>query len=159
MDKKTQLLQDLDTARELMRTVVDSLDPKDEVYPGWKIKQVMAHITGWDEASIDSIKAFAGGGESAITAYKGINEYNADSVETRQDLSEEQTRREWEVARIELKAALLNIPNARFDEEILFPWGYRASLETLVTVLIEHERDHANEIRDQRLAGSADKPA
>lgn len=130
-----------------MRAMVAQIDSKSEVYPGWKMKQVLAHITGWDEAATASIKAFVQGNEDSIVAYRGIDEYNERSVETRQDLNEEQTRKEWEIARIELKVLLESIPPEKFGVEILFPWGQRAPLTNLVNIIIYHERDHVEEIK------------
>ena len=57
MDERTHLLTDLDEARQRMRTAIEGLDLHVEIYPGWTLKEVLAHITGWDDAAIASLHA------------------------------------------------------------------------------------------------------
>lgn len=151
MSEKEQLLQELDTSHQHMRTVVEHIGQDREIYPGWTIRQVLAHLTGWDEATTASLRAYHDGGDAAIASYRGINEYNAQSVETRQELSYEQTRREWELARDALKAAIQAIPQEQWPGDLLYPWGERGALAPLIRIFIDHEREHAEEIA--RLAG------
>lgn len=40
-----------------MRTAIEGLDLHVEIYPGWTLKEVLAHITGWDDAAIASLHA------------------------------------------------------------------------------------------------------
>lgn len=147
MKTRTQLVEGLDASHAAMQSLLNEVEKNWEVYPGWTIRQVLAHLTGWDEATTASIRAYIEGSEAAIASYRGINEYNARSVETRQDLSYEQTRREWELARDDLKAAINAIPHDHFGGEIMTPWGQRATIPQLVDVFIEHEKEHADEIR------------
>lgn len=147
MSNKTTLLNGLNASHTAMRTLLDEVEKNWEVYPGWTIRQVLAHLTGWDEATTASIRAYIKGGEAAIASYRGINEYNAQSVETRQDLSYEQTRREWELARDDLKAAIQAVPDDQFAGEVMSPWGQRVTIPQLVGVFIHHENEHADEIR------------
>jgi uncharacterized protein (TIGR03083 family) len=142
-----QLVEGLDASHAAMQTLLNEVEQNWEVYPGWTIRQVLAHLTGWDEATTASIRAYIEGGEAAIASYRGINAYNAQSVETRQDLSYEQTRREWELARDDLKTAILAVPDEKFDGLVMTPWGERATIPQLVDVFIEHEKEHADEIR------------
>lgn len=145
---KADLLRELDKSRDEMRVVLGLAEAAREIYPGWTIRQVLAHLTGWDEAVTASLRAFLEGSTAAIASYRGINEYNARSVETRADLSDEQTRREWEVARSELRAALEAIPESHLETEMTYPWGARGSLRELIGVIYSHEEEHAEEIRD-----------
>ncbi|MBL8153589.1 MAG: maleylpyruvate isomerase N-terminal domain-containing protein [Anaerolineae bacterium] len=144
---KADLLRELDKSRAEMLLVLGLADRGRDIYPGWTIRQVLAHLTGWDEAVTASLRAFLEGSDAAIASYRGINEYNARSVETRADLSHEQTRREWEVARTELCAALEAIPESHLDTEMTYPWGARGSLRGLIGVIYSHEEEHAEEIR------------
>ncbi len=148
MDHQTRLVEELDQSRETMRQVIAELDLKKEYYPGWSIQQVLAHITGWDEAVTASLRAFLAGGDAAIASYRGINEYNERSVETRGDLPYEHVRQEWELARDDLKASLRDIPAGRMLDEVLTPWGERGSIVEMVEIFIHHEASHAKELRE-----------
>lgn len=147
MDHQTHLIEALDRSRAAMRQVIIELDLEKAYYPGWTIQQILAHITGWDEAVTASLRAFLEGGDAAIASYRGIDDYNARSVETRGDLPYEHVRKEWELARDDLKAAIRDVPPDQFETEIVSPWGQRLSITRMVTVFIKHEMEHAEELR------------
>jgi hypothetical protein len=71
----------------------------------------------------------------------GINAYNAESVETRELLSYEQTVKECAAAREQLRAALNDLPLEKFDEPIILPWGGTSSVQKLIRVFVHHERE------------------
>jgi hypothetical protein len=154
MDNRTRLIHDLRAARQEMRAAASQIDRDREIYPGWTIKHVLAHIAGWDDAIIASLRAHAGGEEPGTPATEGINFYNAQSVATRQELDYEHIAREWEVSRNELEEVLREMPAARFEETLLFPWGETGTIAYLVHIFEHHEREHAQEIREL-LAGPA----
>jgi uncharacterized protein (TIGR03083 family) len=119
-----------------------------EIYPGWTIRHVLAHITGWDEVTTVSLRAHAGGDEPGAPVTEGIDVYNAQAVATREALSYEQIVKEWELARDELKSVIREMPPSKLDEALLFPWGPTGSIAQLVAIFVEHEEDHAREIRE-----------
>jgi hypothetical protein len=146
MDEPIRLIQQLDQSRERLRAAVARMDTRIEIYPGWTAKQLLAHICGWDEATMASLRAHARGIEPAVPAAQGIDPYNAESVETREALSYEQTVKEWELTREQLKAVLLEMPQEKFEQPLVVPWGPTSSVARLVNVFVEHEREHAEEI-------------
>jgi uncharacterized protein (TIGR03083 family) len=148
MEEKERLIRQLDEARETMRAVLADIDPTMEVYPTWTIKHVLAHITGWDDATISSLRAHAGGNEPPTPAVEGINVYNAQSVATRQALDYRQVVKEWEAARAQLKTTLNEMPPDKFQETLLFPWGPRGKIARLIAIFADHEEEHAQEIQE-----------
>lgn len=151
MDEKTRLIQELDTARAHLQAALDQVSRKAEIYPHWTLKELLAHLTGWDEAVTASLRAHAGGREPAVPASRGINLYNAQSVETREALSYEQVVRECQLAREQLKAALNALPPEKFSQPMVFPWGQSGAVEKLVRVFVEHDEEHTAEIRAHNL--------
>src|SRR5688572_17626784 len=87
IDPREALIQKLDAARERLLKALAQLTQDEEIYPRWKLKHFLAHVTGWDEAITASLSAYVQGQSEAMAAYRGIDEYNARSVETRIDLS------------------------------------------------------------------------
>ena len=147
MDEKIQLIQQLDQARRELEAVLAGMAPHTEIYPNWTLKELLAHLTGWDEAVTSSLRAHAGGQEPAAPATLGIDVYNAESVETRLAISLEQTLQECQLAREQLKAALDDLPPEKFDEPLLFPWGPTGKVRQLIRVFVHHDLEHAEEIR------------
>jgi hypothetical protein len=146
MDEKAKLIQQLDEARAKMRAVLEGIDTRVEIYPTWTIKEVLAHIAGWDDVSASSLRLHAGGHEPPTPAARGIDYYNAESVATRAALSYQQVVQEWELAREEFKAALLALSPEKLAEPFIFPWGPTGTVALLVRIFAEHEEEHAAEI-------------
>jgi hypothetical protein len=147
MAGKNELIQQLDSARAKMQAIMAELDLQTEIYPDWTIKHILAHIAGWDDASIASLRAHKSGKEPATPAVRGIDHYNAESVATREALSYEQIIREWEMAREQLKAIINEMSPEKFEEPMLFAWGETGSVAQLVAIFAEHEEEHAKEIK------------
>ncbi len=147
MEEKIRLIQQLDAARTKIQAVLVDIDQQMEIYPGWTIKHILAHITGWDDAVIASLRAHAGGDEPGTPATEGADAYNTESVATREALSYDRISREWELARDQLKAVLDEMPPEKFAEPLLFPWGETGTIAQVVGIFSHHEDEHAEEIR------------
>jgi len=151
MEEKQRLIDRLDHARAQMEALLPLVSTESEVYPGWTMRQVLAHIAGWDEAPLAALRAHSGGRESGTPAARGIDHFNSQSVETREALSFEQTRREYEVNRAAVKQTILDMPDEKVSEKMILPWGGYDTVETIVNIFAEHEEEHAAEIRKAML--------
>ncbi len=140
------MIQQLDQARQTMRALLAELDTQMEFYPGWTAKHLPAHIAGWDDAATSSLRAHAGGQEPATPAVQGIDAYNAESVATREALSYKHIVQEWELAREQLKAAIIEMPEDILEKPLLLPWGGRGTVAQIVAIFARHEKEHAEEI-------------
>ena len=149
MEEKDTLIRELVESRKDIRSVVDAVDLQRELYPEWTKKQFLAHLTGWDEATTASLRAHAGGKEPGTPAYRGIDFYNAQSVATRMTLEYRHVVSEWDVAREDLKAAIRDLPEEKFEEVLIYPWGQSGSVMKLVGIMIDHEHEHAEELRER----------
>lgn len=143
-----RFLEQLKQARDKMQAVVDVIDVQVDIYPPWKIKQVLAHITGWDDAVLAALKAHAGGEEIAAVAVQGIDVYNAQAVASREALSYERVVQEWTFAREQLNQAIQDMPPEKLEQEIVFPWGASGRIAQIVDIFASHEAGHAQEIMD-----------
>jgi len=148
MEEKKRLIQRLDAAHAKMKAALAEVDTQMEIYPDWTIKHVLAHIAGWDDATVSSLRAHAGGEEPATPAVRGIDFYNAQSVTTRESLSYEHIVKEWELAREQLKVAINDMPPERLAEPLLFPWGETGTIAQLVAIFASHEEEHTRDIQE-----------
>jgi uncharacterized protein (TIGR03083 family) len=137
MDTIPQMIAALEASRQAMQPVVDACDPQREIYPGWTMKEVLAHIAGWDEMTKDLLLAHG----------RGIDGYNARSVAARQSLTYAQTVSDWQTERSALTAALHNLPPEKLPVQMPFPWKMVGLTEDLIGIMVHHEREHADEIR------------
>jgi hypothetical protein len=148
MISKDALILQLEESHINIEQLVSQIDPGQEIYPGWTIREVLAHFTGWDDAVIASLKSHAAGGVPTVMAERGPNAYNAATVTERQALSFERIYQEWQHTHEQLKIAIYDLPPEKMKEDIVFPWGQTGNVEDLVTGLTaEHEASHANDIQ------------
>ena len=146
MDERTHLLTDLDQARQRMRNAIEGLDFHKEIYPGWTLKEVLAHITGWDDATISSLHAHLADDVPATPASRGINYYNAQTVAERDSLPFDLIKKEWEKSRDLLKSIVMTMPDHKFKKPLVFPWGQSGTITDIIHIFTEHEEEHAHEI-------------
>jgi DinB family protein len=148
MDERTRLLERLDHARQQMKDVIAlaDVDHNQRIYNPWRMKEVMDHIAGWDDAVIVALRSHLEEREPETPAARGIDFYNAETVSTREALPYELSLREFEASRLELKRIISAMPDARFAQPLTFPWGGRGTVTRIVEIFIEHEEEHAKEI-------------
>ena len=153
MDEKQMLIGQLDQAHATMQKILDEIEPHREIYPPWTFKEILAHIIGWDEVSEMALRAHAKGEEAGTPAARGIDHYNVHSVSTRESLNYDQIVKEWNLAREQFKQAILELPEEKLPETMLFPWGQTGTAAQIVGIMVHHEIEHAEEIANM-IAGA-----
>jgi len=148
MSDKETYVKRYQTARAEMREIVKLAQGNPTIYQPWRMKEVLDHITGWDDAVIASIKSFLAGEVPATPASRGIDAYNAETVTSREAIPYEVTQREWDASRTELLSLLRNMTNEQLHTAFILPWGDNGTIEDLVDIFVEHEETHAKEIRE-----------
>lgn len=141
------LIDRLDQTRQEIETLLPQIDSRKEIYPGWTIKHMLAHMTGWDDATIDSLRAHVTGQHPSVEAVRSIDEYNALTVSSRQDLEYKQVLNEWRLTRQVLRTLIAEIPEEKFIEPLIVPWGEKTTVTFLVEMFREHEQEHLRDIR------------
>lgn len=147
MISRTQLIQTLESARSHMEAIVASIDPALPIYTPWKIKEVLDHIAGWDDAIIASLSAHMAGEIPATPAKLGIDHYNAQTVSTRETIDYDHSLREWRATRQLLLKQLAELPEEKLAQPFILPWGPRGTIAEVVEIFAEHESQHAEEIQ------------
>ena len=148
MASKKDIVQALQTSHQAMIDTLNSVDVEKEVYPGWTVKEVLAHLAGWDEATTASLSSFIQGGKPGLVAVNGVDNYNADSVAKRKNLSLDATFEDWERERDHLLATLSALPENQVDDKILFPHGGSGTVGEMLLWVADHETRHRNDIKN-----------
>lgn len=144
-DQQT-LLSRLDETRLRLVQLLPGIPQDKEIYPGWTIKHLLAHISGWDAATIDSLRAHVAGRQPATPADRGIDEYNVRTVASRTDLDYQQVLKEWALTRQTLRSIIEQMPEDKFRQPLIVPWGGKDTVASLVEIYREHEGEHARDI-------------
>ena len=102
MEKSVKtLIKKKESSRALLDAALEKIAPQTQIYPSWKMKQVLDHIAGWDQLVISSLRAYQNG-DTPVNKFSGIDVFNATSVTARKELSLEQSRHEYDTARQEV---------------------------------------------------------
>jgi hypothetical protein len=153
-----ELIALLAKSRQAMLEALEGLAQETAIYESWHLKQLLAHIAGWEEACVTSVRAYVQGGGYEIPSYRGINVYNEWSVDTRASLNYDQVYAEWNLVRRELIEALEAVPPELVPGEMMLPWAETGTLADLVQVMADHELEHAEDVHKLKLAAGGDVP-
>jgi len=146
MDERDRLIDQLDQAHAEMRSALAGARPGTAANRAWSVKELLAHLVGWDACTRDALHGHAVGAPPVIPARDGIDAYNARSVAARQGLSYEQMLEDWEQTREELRQTLTTMPAEKLAEKLVFPWGPKGTVGRLVAIIAGHEQEHAHEL-------------
>jgi hypothetical protein len=146
--KRDSLLHRLEKARIKIEELLPKIDSEKEVHPGWSIKHLLAHITGWDDGSIESLRAHGMGCPASFLTIQSLDQYNKFSVSSRADLTYEQIINEWRLKRHVLREIIEQLPEEKFLEPLAVPWGKKTTVARLVDIFCRHEEEHAQDINE-----------
>jgi hypothetical protein len=149
MDTKIeQMVAKMERSRAELDAALEKIAPQTEIYPTWKIKQVMDHIAGWDELVYSSLQAYKNGESPAPMVEDGIDRFNAASVTARKEVSIEQSRQEYNTARQRVIQVLRELPIEMLTQKYPAPWGGKCTISSIVRIFVSHEQEHAQQIED-----------
>ena len=148
MDRQ-QLLKKLDQAwaafKESYAGLSDSQLTEPGVMDGWSVKDIIAHVTWWEEEALKHLPFIIKGGRPPrySVKYGGIDAFNAQMTEQKRELSLSDVLRQLEETHRRLIAYLQNTPEAQFTQETRF--RRRLRLDTY-----SHYPIHTKAIREWR---------
>jgi hypothetical protein len=147
-EEREDLLQLMDISRQEIEEMFALTSQEREIYPGWTKKEILAHLTGWEDGSLQSVKAMLAGAPPAVpAAIRGPDYYNEQSVLERAELGYEKIVGEWRLARREFCNLVRTMTPEQFATQLVFPWGMEGTVTDAMFGLLGHEQEHARQIR------------
>jgi hypothetical protein len=146
MGQREELLAILKNSRAKMIKQLNEVDLKREIYPLWTIREMLAHLAGWDEAVIGYARSLMTEQTPATPAARGIDAYNAESVAARAGLNYDQVRDEFIGNREILMNLLQEIREEHITARHILPWGSKGNLVDIVNIWGPHEEEHAEDV-------------
>ncbi len=142
---RSQLLSRIETAWSDLQQSFAGLSQDELQEPGvagdWSVKDVLAHVTSWDEEALTALPVIAAGRRPA--RYGGVDNFNAREVPRRRSLGLEEGLERLGAAHERLLAYLASQPESLFATETRF--RHRLRLDTY-----SHYPEHARAIRAWR---------
>ncbi|HEY3312478.1 MAG TPA: ClbS/DfsB family four-helix bundle protein [Anaerolineales bacterium] len=146
MGQREELLAILENSRAKMIKQLNEVDLKREIYPLWTIREMLAHLAGWDEVVIGYARSLMAEQTPATPAAPGIDAYNAESVAARASLNYDQVRDEFIGNREILMNLLQEIREEHITARHILPWGSKGNLVDIVNIWGPHEEEHAEDV-------------
>jgi hypothetical protein len=143
---KAALLKELDDAREYLNATLANIDDDCEIYPGWKKREFIAHIAGWEAMCYEAFRDHLAGAPRRSYPFSNTDAANDYFVAIRQSVPLQDVTVEYEINRAVVRRFLLSIPEADYDQPVTFVW-WQERVGQFIEGAVKHERDHANDIR------------
>lgn len=124
--KTQQLLKKLDTAWTEFKESYAGLSESQITEPGvtgnWSVKDIIAHVTWWEEEALKHLPLILAGGRPPrySVKYGGINAFNALMTERKQSLSLADALREQDETHRRLVAYIESAPEEQITRETRF---------------------------------------
>jgi hypothetical protein len=147
MGKREEILKTLEDSHATMMAQLEEVDKNRKIYPLWTIREIVAHLSGWDDAAIGYINALLKGEPPPTPAVRGTTVYNAETVSTREGLSYDHIVREYVNTRAKLIALMRQVSEEMVTQKSTLPWGEAGSMEDIVQVFGPHEMEHAMDVK------------
>jgi hypothetical protein len=153
MDRQ-RLLKQLDKAWVAIKESYTGLTDSQLTEPGvtghWSVKDILAHVTTWEEEALQYLPLIIEGGKPPRYSlqYGGIDAFNAQMTEQKRGLSVSDVLRQLDETHRRLIDYVQSVPEEQFTRETRF--RHRLRLDTY-----SHYPKHAKAIREWREQRSA----
>ena len=146
MTKQEELSAVLEKSNTRMLTIVEEIGLSQKVSPAWTVRDVVAHLSGWDEVFITFLQMILSGQAPAFAYIQNIDEYNDFAVKSRSGLKGDQIFDEFLEKNRMVIDLLAQLPDEVLDSQFTFPWGETGTVEDMVNIFAPHEEEHALEL-------------
>ena len=153
-EKKARAMQDLREARQTVLAAAAAIPPTaaDTVFLGeWSVKDIIAHIIGWDYANIEAVGAILAGELPAFYVHRDRDwrTFNAGLVQRYREEEYEAGLRAAQLSHQALCDVLETVPAAEFERDhgVRFR-RYKVTIARLLAADSQDCRLHAQQIRD-----------
>ena len=146
---RSQLVKRLDQAWEALKASYAGLSDSELMEPGvtgaWSVRDIIAHVTWWEEEALTHLPFILAGGKPPrySVTYGGIDAFNAQMTEQKRTLSLAEVLRQRDDAHRRLIDFVHSVPEDQFTGETRF--RRRLRLDTY-----RHYLEHAETIRNWR---------
>lgn len=147
MSVKKKILENFGSSQATLVSHLDEIEKNREIYPLWTIREIIAHLSGWDDSAIGFLNAVIKGETPPTPADRGIDVYNAATVSTREGLDYDHIIREYYATREKLLALVQSASEGNLTTKAVLPWGGEGTFEQIADDFYKHELEHAEDIQ------------
>lgn len=141
------LLTTIKQSRVELEAQLGRTDPRQRIYPGWGIQEVIGHITAWEIVIDKALTAYRQGDPPYFLPEQDFDLFNQEAVECRESWEMEKVLQEWKDVREALVKTIRKLKQADLEVVMVLPWGSERSVAELIEIIGEHETEHLEDIK------------
>jgi hypothetical protein len=140
-------------ARQLEKTQTQALarltdvDSQLVIYSdgGWRVQDIIAHLTVWEEEIARSLQAYQYGSAYRIPDFE-LQAFNWANYEQRKVLPSRQVFADWMTIRGQLRWLVTIFPVEKLGGQMTYPSSRRGECEALILEVMSHQAEHMDDI-------------
>ena len=160
---KEKTLAGLAKSRQALHQAIEGLSAEEmtqvQVEGVWTVKDVIGHITSWEEAVLRPLRRYADGNPFGTDVIKDYLAWNDEQAALKQDVPLDAILDKATAIREELVATANRLSAEQWEQDVPFPWGGTGTVAKALRGLKEHEMEHVRAVRRWRGEQGFDSPA
>jgi hypothetical protein len=141
----------IEASRLALFQTVEGLSEEDLLVPQvegiWTIKDLLSHITAWEDECLRPLRNFIARGEFDSQVIEDHDAYNMVLADKKQRLSLRDVMKDLVRIRLELLAQCDMLSEAQWEQPVSLPWGQIGTMADMLSGLAWHENEHVKTIQ------------
>jgi uncharacterized damage-inducible protein DinB len=121
-----------------------------EIEGVWTIKDVLGHITSWEEICLEPLRRYADGGPFEVKVIEDYLAWNDEQAARKRDVPLDLILDELATVRQELVYTARRLSAGQWEQWVPYAWGGEGTVADALDGLCEHELEHVHTIRQWR---------
>jgi uncharacterized damage-inducible protein DinB len=151
---KEETLTKLAESRQALLQAIEGLSEEEmtqvQVEGVWTIKDVLGHITTWEEICLGPLRRFADGGPYDVQVIKDYLAWNDVEAARKRDVPLDVILDELNTIRQGLVEAASRLSAGQWEQRVPFAWGGQGKIADTLRGLHVHEMEHVRHIQKWR---------
>ncbi len=150
---KQETLTELAQSRQALHQAIENVGLSAEemtqvqVEGVWTVKDVVGHITSWEEVILQPLRRYANGDPFETNVIEDYLAWNDEQAAIKRDVPMDGILDEASTIRQELVATANLLSAEQWEQELTLPWGDTKTLDKALIGLEEHEMEHVRAIQ------------
>jgi len=151
---KEETLARLAESRLALLQAIEGLSEEEmtqvQVEEVWTIKDVLGHITSWEETCLEPLQRFADGGPYDVQVIENYLAWNDVEAARKREVPLDTILDELADIRQGLVEAVSRLSAGHWEQRVPFAWGGQGKIADTLTGLHVHEMEHVSHIQRWR---------
>jgi uncharacterized damage-inducible protein DinB len=154
MMTREETLERLAESRRALHQAIQGLGEEEmtqvQVEGVWTIKDVLGHITCWEETCLEPLRRYADGGPFEVEVIRDYLAWNDEQAACKRDVPLDVILDELATVRQGLVDAARRLSADQWKQRVTFPWGSAGTVAEGLDGLRVHELEHVHAIQQWR---------